>query len=96
MRNETLEAVLIIDAAWRRRHARAGSVDADAREAKAAIDTLRNAVLAGLLADAGTADAPIDADAVVRIYIASGAKWRDLVAAVSRHALDAQARREEE
>lgn len=90
MLNELLEAILTLDMAWRRRHERVGSADTEALETKAAISTILRAVVAKLLT--GGTEEPIDADALVRIYIASGARWRDLAAAVSRHALEGSTR----
>jgi hypothetical protein len=85
MLNEILEALLILDAFRRRRFERAGTDNAEARETKAALATLRRGVLGGLVRGGETG--PIDADALLKTYIAAGGNWQAMCAAVNRNAL---------
>lgn len=93
MLDETLEAFLTVECACRRRCRNARSGDTEAAALKAAVTVLRRGVLAGVIQRAP--DGPIEAEDLVQAYIASGATWHDLVAAVSRHNLDGATRRAE-
>jgi hypothetical protein len=89
MTNELLSSLLIVDCEVRRRIHRAKPDDAVARQLRDAMRTVSRAALSAATAEG----APLDPDLIIQGYIAAEGNWQALVAAVSRHGLDAQARR---
>lgn len=91
MMNELLSSLLTVDCEVRRRTHGARQDDPAARELRDACRALARGLLAAVANP--PAGERVDADLIVKGYLAAEGDWPALVAAVNRHGLDAQARR---
>jgi len=81
--NKCLDAFLVVDCNYRRR-ARLLPCE-DRRKVGQAMAEIGRGVIEGAITDATE---PINPDALIEAYIASGGNWHDLTTAVNRHALE--------